>query len=48
MSLKQRKPHLGDPERKEWVACNDCKTAQRVELFGTKYDSHAVRSLCGL
>jgi len=35
MSLKQRKPHRGDPERKEWVACNDCKTGQRAELFGT-------------
>jgi hypothetical protein len=48
MRLKQRKPHLGDPERKERVPCNDCKTVQRVEMFGTKYDSHAVRGLCGL
>ena len=29
MTLNQIKPHLGDPERKEWVLCNDCKAAQR-------------------
>ena len=45
LTLKQIKPHLGDPERKERVTCNDCKTGQRAELFGTMFGSHAVRGL---
>ena len=34
MTLKQIKPHLGDPVRKERVTCNDCKMGYRAEMFG--------------